>query len=469
MTTETATPTSDDVPEDGATLTRVAARLFDTPLLIHEGKLSQILRVLGPRLGFDHAGQVEPLGHRTPDAHHRVLSAAPHLQGMRWEYNREGGYYNVGPAAVVPVVGSLVQRAGGLDALSGLLSYERIERKIDAAMQDGRVEQLVLDYDTPGGEAAGAFDLADRLYERRGEKPMTAVVNEFAASAGYLLASTADEVVIPRTGMAGSIGVVTAHVDMSEALEKRGFAVTFIYAGKKKIDGNPYEPLPDRVKAEWQAEIEEMYGIFVSAVARNRSLMSEQEVRDTEAGVFMGRSATKIGLADRVNSLANEVHNSAVRRGGAFRLSQSTEEPAMTDQDREAAIAQARAEGEKQGREAAEAETQTKIDAAVAEAVTGERERIKAIVNADEAKGRMNLATHIAFETDMDAEAAQKMLGASPQEQTNGQLAAAMEQLGSPMIPTTEVGGEEQQVPRLDKKAIIDKHNENYFKSLRGE
>lgn len=451
-------PESNDVGQiDAHSLSRIAARVFDTPLLIHEGKLHQILQVLGPRLGFD----VAPQPAEVPAGTH----AARYTSGIKWEWNSDGGFYVVGRVGVIPVIGTLVQRSSWIDAYSGLKSYESIEQSALHAMEDRDIDELVFDYDTSGGEAAGAFDAADRLAALRGRKPMSAVVNEYAASAGYLLASTADRVVIPRTGYAGSVGVVTAHVDQSKALEKRGVVVTFVYAGEKKVDGNPYEPLPDHVRAEWQAEIDNMYSIFVDTVARNRGLDAER-VRSTEAGMYMGSAAKDVGFADELNTLTNVVHNVNLRRGGAFRLTmQSRGVPTMTDgerAEREKAVAEARAEGVAAGRKEALEGVQADQQKAVAEATTGERARIKAIVTSEEAKGREQMASHLAFETDQSSESAIALLKAAPKADAKGPLGAAMDQIGTPGIRSSEQGTERREQPRVDTTAFFAKLNEPY-------
>jgi hypothetical protein len=81
-----------------------------------------------------------------------------------------------------------------------------------------------------------------------------------------------------------------------------GVKVTFIFAGKHKVDGNAYEPLPADVKARIQERIDELYGIFVGTVAQNRGL-DEQAVRDTEALTFTASQATSNGLADAIGTL----------------------------------------------------------------------------------------------------------------------------------------------------------------------
>jgi signal peptide peptidase SppA len=349
-----------------------------------------------------------------------------------------------------------------MDSYSGMQGYDALRQTFDAAMRDGDAEEVVIEYDTPGGEVAGAFDLAEHMYECRNIKPMVAVASELAASAGYLLMSTAHELIVPRTGLLGSIGVVAAHFDYSKAMEDRGVAVTFVYAGDKKVDGNPYQPLSKRAAKDWQTEIDEIYTMFVDAVARNRGL-STKDVRDTQAGMFMGRNAVSTGLADRVNHLENEIGNALLRRDGAIRLTTSKEKPAMTTTATPAsaaptaeALTQARAEGRAEGERAGAA---------------SERTRVKAILTCEDAKERPALAAHLALETDQTPEAAAAILKASPKAEAPSGLAAAMAKLGTPGVSSVEPGASAPaafQEPVLDASAIYNKANANYNKAVRG-
>ena len=410
----------------------VAARVFDTPLLIENSKLVTILEALGPRLGFE----VAPQTRKAMDDDGRVEYQPPenHLQGMiqtstEFEPKREGHYVGNG-VAVIPVIGTLVQRSDWMTSMSGMLSYGQIERMVAAAVDDPAVREIVLEMDSPGGEVAGAFDLADRLTALRGQgKRITAVASEFAASAAYLLASTADDIVLPRTGMVGSIGVVAAHFDYSKAMEKRGVAVTFVYAGDKKVEGNPYQPLSDAAKKDWQDEIDGIYQMFVATVAKNRGITAEQ-VRGTKAAMFSGAKAVDAGLANRVNTFSNELSNAILRArnpgysGQFFGHQPEKEQNMSTVAEMEAkakAEADAKAKVELEAKQRADAEAKAKADAeakAKAEAAAGDpvkadRERIKAILALDEAKGREKLAQHLAYEG-MSVEAAKAALAASP-------------------------------------------------------
>lgn len=177
--------------------------------------------------------------------------------------------------------------------------YEYIWRAFQRGMDDGNVQGIALVCDSPGGAVAGNFDLVDRMFAARGDKPIRAFASESAYSAAYSIASAADRIVVTRTGGVGSIGVVTMHVDLSKALDDVGYKITFIHAGKHKVDGNAYEPLPDDVKARIQARIDGLYDVFVATVARNRGL-EEGAVRGTEALTYSASEALSIRLSQRL-------------------------------------------------------------------------------------------------------------------------------------------------------------------------
>ncbi|WP_317889654.1 S49 family peptidase [Roseicitreum antarcticum] len=128
---------------------------------------------------------------------------------------------------------------------------------------------------------------------------MHAFVAEHALSAGYVLASQADRIILPRTGAVGSIGVVALHTDMSGALDQKGIAVTLIHAGAHKIDANPYQPLPKAVHDQMQRELEVVRFLFAETVAAGRGdRLTHAAALATEAAVFRGADAIAAGLAD---------------------------------------------------------------------------------------------------------------------------------------------------------------------------
>ncbi|GJE45357.1 S49 family peptidase [Methylobacterium soli] len=329
----------------------------------------------------------------------------------------------------IPVKGVLLHNFSF--ALGGWATgYVYIQRAFDRGLADPTVRGIALVCDSPGGHVAGNFDLVDRMFAARGTKPIRAFAHEAAYSAAYSIASAADQIVVSRTGGVGSIGVVAAHYDVSGAMEQAGVKVTFIYAGRHKVDGNAFEALPDDVKARFQARIDELYGTFVTTVARNRGL-NEQAVRDTEALCFTAAEAVSNRLADSTGTLDDAVAAFAADCSP----SQDEDNTMITPEAHEAAVAAARADGEKAGRQAGEAE-----------GATSARGRIKTILASDEAKGREAQASHIALETDMPAEAAVQLLGTFPKAETAkpaNRFDAAMAAAGNPQVGLESGAGQD--------------------------
>lgn len=206
-----------------------------------------------------------------------------------------------GGIAVIEISGPLVSRPSGW---CSPLSYSEIAAAFAGALADGNVVAIVLRIDSGGGEASGCFDLADMIHAARGQKPLTAVIDDRACSAAYAIASACDEIVLSRTACVGSVGVVAYHEDRSGADRMAGVVIEYVYAGAHKIDGNPHGPLTDQARAAVQAEVGRLYEMFVETVARNRGL-SVEAVQATEASVYFGADAVAAGLADRVGTLAD--------------------------------------------------------------------------------------------------------------------------------------------------------------------
>jgi len=269
----------DDDSGAGSFLPNIAARVFDTPLLIDANKLNAILAVLGRRIGLDDLRALE-IADPEPPRPFRLFA---------------------GGVAVIPVTGTLVHRSFGLHPLSGFTNYVGIEETFLDAIDDAQVNAIVFDIDSPGGEANGVFDLSDTIHAARGTKPIWAVANETALSAAYAIASAADRVVVPRTGALGSVGVLAVHIDQSEKDRKEGLKFSFMTGGARKADGNPHLPLDDEARSTIQAEVDRVFDLFVDTVARNRQL-SPAVIREMEGESVFGPDAASSGLADEVGT-----------------------------------------------------------------------------------------------------------------------------------------------------------------------
>jgi signal peptide peptidase SppA len=214
------------------------------------------------------------------------------------------GVQMAGRVAVLPVYGTIAQRMGMVEEASGGTSTELVGTAFDQLQQDKAVKSIVLDIDSPGGSVFGVQELFSKIYSARGNKKVVALADSMAASAAYWIAAAADEIVVTPSGQVGSIGVFSAHEDLSQALAEEGVKVTLVSAGKYKTEGNPYSPLDEDGRNALQAEVDAYYALFVAAVAKGRGV-SEAAVRN---GFGQGRMATakdavSQGMADRIGTL----------------------------------------------------------------------------------------------------------------------------------------------------------------------
>lgn len=206
--------------------------------------------------------------------------------------------------AVVPVIGPLVSRGDWLSMLLGAPSYGEIGNAVAAAFADPAAQAVLLEVDSPGGEIGGLFDLVDRIAALRdaSDKPLWAVASESALSAAFSIASVADRLYVTRTAEIGSVGVVAIHVDESAADTMAGLKWTLIHAGRKKIDGNPHEPLSGSARADIQADVDALHAELIALIARNRG-MSVEAVGATEAAIYRGQRAVEVGFADHLGTV----------------------------------------------------------------------------------------------------------------------------------------------------------------------
>lgn len=476
---------------------RLWARLYNTPLLIHPDKAKVIEQVFrrqleapapAIRLDEDHE---ETAAQRAEREHQRRCVA---YAGIELQRADEKPYaLTKSGIALIPVLGTLVQRGSWLDAMSGLTSYDMIASQLDRSMSDPDVRGVLLEIDSPGGEAAGLVDLADRVYTAQKRKPLWAMANEQAYSSAYWLASSAARVYTPVTGGVGSIGAVMLHVDQSKRDAMMGYAYTFIFSGEHKVDGNSHEALSKPALKWAQDEVDRYRQLFASAVAERRAI-SADAVLATEAGLLTPGPALEGGYIDGVQTLIETVtlleaelrNPGSTLSGTRMAARRSTKEasmktatPAATmilaalgiamesvadangvklesavlevgNTGRAAALSDGEKAGEAKGKETGRAD-----------GVKAERDRIRGILTHAEAKERGSLAVSLALESDMAVDQVAKVLAAAPK-QAGNQFAAAMGGLKNPSLGVDHDAQTEVDQPKISAGAIYARRREQH-------
>lgn len=207
--------------------------------------------------------------------------------------------------AVIPIMGTIAHRMDALEESSGGTSTAKINRMIDLAAADPSIGTLVYHYDTPGGTVVGLQETAQRMFDlRETGKKQIALIEGQCCSAGYWLASQADERIAVAHSHVGSIGVFSAHQDMSEMLAKQGVKINLIKAGKFKVENNPFEPLSDEGRAQIQGRVDQAYDQFVKDVARGLGV-SPADVRNGygEGRALSSKDAKGAGLIDKIGTV----------------------------------------------------------------------------------------------------------------------------------------------------------------------
>jgi len=273
----------------------ILERLLNTPLLAHPGKAATVagvvLRHAGLKLDID---LPDPSPMAGPVQERRMREGFSRYGEKPFLYDPSTGL------AVIEVTGSLMHRQRYVGESSGVMGYDGIGAQLQAAVEDRDVGGILFDLHSAGGEVHGAFQLGDRIFAARDVKPVVAISDEMAFSAGYIIAAACEQVwLASETAGVGSVGVVMVHFSFEDALAMEGVKPTIIQAGARKADGNPFQDLPPAVAERFQAEIDAVYDIFAGRIALWRG-MSEKAVRATEADIFMGQAAVDVGFAEGV-------------------------------------------------------------------------------------------------------------------------------------------------------------------------
>lgn len=208
-----------------------------------------------------------------------------------------GGVY------VVPVYGIITQRSGLFSDYSGGCSVEDLVVEVREAIAMPSVAAVVLDFDSPGGSVYGVPEAFDALKALRGSKPLVALCDPIAASAAYWLACACDSISCIPSGEAGSVGVYVAHNDFSGMNEQIGLDVSYVYAGKYKVEGNPDEPLSGDARAYLQQQVDATYQEFVSDVSEGRGVSPDVVIATFGEGrVLLADDALQADMIDKIET-----------------------------------------------------------------------------------------------------------------------------------------------------------------------
>jgi ClpP class serine protease len=344
---------------------------------------------------------IDGIAHRANESPEAVATKLGRpLQGTRTMEMRNN-------IAVLPVSGPIFRYANIFTEISGASSIEMMALDFQTALDDPKVDAIVLDIDSPGGMVAGVSEFADMVHAS--DKPVTAYVGALAASAAYWIAAAADDIVLDKSAEVGSVGAV---MQMRINADKNSREIVSSQSPNKRPN-----PDSDDGRTELQGRIDALAQVFIESVADFRGVDAETVINGFgRGGMKLGEAAVQAGMADRLGSLESTI---AGMSGGTERsgLMDATIKTSEITRDYIAAEHPAIADAfRKEGEDKAKAENSTAGQAS-AEA---ERERIKAVLDVGSGTDHEALANTLAFDgVTTAAEAALKILAADKEARGN--------------------------------------------------
>lgn len=211
--------------------------------------------------------------------------------------------------AVIDLFGTIMRRANLFTQWSGGTSTEIAKKEFSKAIEDQKIQGILLNVDSPGGSVDGVEDLSRFIFDSRGKKPIIAYVDGMMTSAAYWIGSSADRIISSPTSMIGSIGVVLMHYDLSQRDSKNGVARSEIYAGRYKRIASDTRPLSDEGRAYLQDLVDRTFAIFVESVGRNRGMDFDKALEAAgESRVYMASMAMEAGLIDELGTFGSAIN-----------------------------------------------------------------------------------------------------------------------------------------------------------------
>lgn len=345
--------------------------------------------------------------------------------------------------AVIEIIGPIFHYENILTWIFGLPSSEGVMQEIQAALDNPQVKSIVLQIDSPGGQVGGVSELAGFIREQN-DKPIKAYVGDLAASAGYWMASAADEVVVADTAELGSIGVVFSMRRRSD----NTLEIVSTASPKKRPD-----PETDEGRRQIQDRADAIAEVFIEAVMENRDL-SRDQVISLQGDVTIASRAVNMGLADRVGTLEGliaEMQGKKSSKTGANTMTLNLEQMKADY-----------AELYEQVKEEGRAEARSEIETSKTQAKQDGQDHVVALVEAvlgEEAKGKIDQVMEAGLTADQ-VKVSKTIFGQqAPEAQSSAQqqILDGLEAATPPPAPSAAEGDESES---QQFEALVNEHQQ---------
>lgn len=226
-----------------------------------------------------------------------------------------GDWIDANPAAtggdaigVVTVAGDIVDGKAPLGTAGG----DSIADALAKSVTDDKLKALVIRVDSPGGSVTGSDRIRGAILAAKVKGlPVVVSMGSVAASGGYWVSTTADEIYAEPSTITGSIGVFGIIPTFENTLRKVGLSADGVRA--TPLSGQPdiYQGTTPQVDALIQAGINQTYARFTGLVAAARHLPVARVDEIGQGHVWDGAAAKRLGLVDKFGGLSDAVAEAA--------------------------------------------------------------------------------------------------------------------------------------------------------------
>lgn len=207
-----------------------------------------------------------------------------------------------------------VVRLQGVIASGGrgqTLNDEALAPILEKAFRRGKPKAVALVINSPGGSPVQSSLIGARIRRlaEEHEVPVTAFVEDVAASGGYWLACAANDIVIDESSVVGSIGVISASFGFHEFMERQGIERRVHTAGKDKSMLDPFRPERPADIKRLKALQSQIHDTFIDHVKSRRGARLSTDKDLFTGEIWVGQKAIDVGLADDIGHLGPVMKN----------------------------------------------------------------------------------------------------------------------------------------------------------------
>lgn len=194
----------------------------------------------------------------------------------------------------------------------GTIGGESTAKLLRQARFDDSIKAVVMQVDSGGGSSFASEIINQEVEELKAAgKPVVVSMSSVAASGGYWISASANEIWASPSTITGSIGIFAQLYTVENALDYLGVHYDGIGTTDFEGAGSLAGGLSEDFKTVLQRNVERGYDEFLAHVAKGRNMTKEQVDKIAQGRVWIGSTAKELGLVDHLGDLEDAIQSAA--------------------------------------------------------------------------------------------------------------------------------------------------------------